>query len=66
MCEPMDEWQSRMGLSPDRTIGKITSPEASLKVGNDFSFASEPLGAEDNDELTKSTTRASLDQKVLL
>ena len=78
MCEPMDEWQSkfyesinleksRMDSSPDQTIGKITtSPEASLQVGNDFSFASESLGAEDDDELTKSKIRGFLDENVLL
>ena len=39
-----------MDLSPNQTTCKITtSPEASLKVENGFSFASEPLGVEDDD-----------------
>ncbi|KAJ1423771.1 Serine/threonine-protein kinase, active site [Sesbania bispinosa] len=76
MCEPVDDWpckfdetqnleKSRVDLSPDQTIRKtMRSHEPSSKVENDFSFSSEPLGVEDDDEVTESKIRAFLDDKA--
>ncbi|KAF7837251.1 mitogen-activated protein kinase kinase kinase NPK1 isoform X1 [Senna tora] len=76
MCEPMDDWpckfdenlnseRSRTSLSPEQTINKtIQSSEASLKMENDFSFPSEPIGADDDDEVTESKIRDFLDEKA--
>lgn len=78
MCEPMDDWpckfdenlnlgRNRTNISSDQTISKIMqSSEASLKVENDFSYPSEPLGTDDDDEVTESKIRDFLDEKVLL
>lgn len=41
------------------------SPEPSPKAENEFSFSTEPLGVEDDDEVTESKIRAFLDDKVL-
>jgi hypothetical protein len=77
MCEPVeDDWpckfdetvnlkKSRMNLSPDQTIRKTMSPEPSPNADNEFSFSSEPLGVEDDDEVTEFKIRAFLDDKVL-
>ncbi|XP_061376543.1 mitogen-activated protein kinase kinase kinase NPK1-like [Gastrolobium bilobum] len=76
MCEPVDDWpckfdenlnleKSITNLSPDQTIGKIMrSHEPSKKAENEFSFSSEPLGAEEDDEVTEFKIRAFLDDKA--
>ncbi|CAJ2630303.1 unnamed protein product [Trifolium pratense] len=76
MCEPVeDDWpckfdetpnlkKSRLNLSPDQTIRKTMSPEPSPKADNEFSFSSEPLGVEDDDEVTEFKIRAFLDDKA--
>ncbi|KAI4345596.1 hypothetical protein L6164_012702 [Bauhinia variegata] len=75
MCEPTDEWpckfdenlsveKSRVNLSPDQTMSNTQrSPEVSPEMEN--SLPSEPLGAEDDDEVTESKIRAFLDEKAL-
>ncbi|XP_054805814.1 mitogen-activated protein kinase kinase kinase NPK1 [Prosopis cineraria] len=77
MCEPIDEWtcnfdkspdfeKRRTNLSPDQTINKtMRRTEASQKVENEFSFPSEPIGADDDEEVTESKIRAFLDEKAL-
>lgn len=77
MCEPVDDdrpWRidetlklkkSRLNISLDQTIRKTMSPQQSLNAEDEFSFSSEPLGGEDDDEVTESKIRAFLDDKVL-
>ncbi|KAI4317777.1 hypothetical protein L6164_025620 [Bauhinia variegata] len=77
MCEPEEDWpckfeenlnmeKSRVNLSPDQTMSKtMRNPEVFPEVENNFSFPSEPLGAEDDDEVTESKIRAFLDEKAL-
>jgi len=72
----MDDWpckfdenlnfkRSRTSMSPDQTASKtVQSSEASMKIENEFSFPSEPLGADDDDEVTDSKIRDFLDEKV--
>lgn len=58
--------KSRPNLSRDQTINKtMKTLKPSLKDENEFSFSSEPLGTEDDDEVTESKIRAFLDDKVL-
>ncbi|KAL2324366.1 hypothetical protein Fmac_023424 [Flemingia macrophylla] len=58
--------KSRPNLSQDQTINKtIRIFKPSLKLENEFSLSSEPLGTEDDDEVTESKIRAFLDAKAL-
>ncbi|TKY51118.1 Mitogen-activated protein kinase kinase kinase NPK1 [Spatholobus suberectus] len=77
MCKPVDDWpcnfdetqylgKSRPNLYQDQTINKtMRSLKPSLKAENEFSFSSEPLGTEDDDEVTECKIRAFLDAKAL-
>lgn len=77
MCEPVEDgWacmsyetlnlkKSRLNLSPDQTIRKTMSTKPSPNAEKEFSFSSEPLGVEDDDEVTECKIRAFLDDKVL-
>lgn len=77
MCEPVEDgWscksdetlnlkKSRLNLSPDQTIRITMSPRPSPNAEKEFSFSSEPLGVEDDDEVTECKIRAFLDDKVL-
>ncbi|KEH43905.1 MAP kinase kinase kinase [Medicago truncatula] len=76
MSEPLeDDWpckfdetlnlkKSRLNLSPDQTTMKTMSPAPSPNAENEFSFSSEPLAVEDDDEVTESKIRAFLDDKA--
>ncbi|XP_050898386.1 mitogen-activated protein kinase kinase kinase NPK1 [Lathyrus oleraceus] len=76
MCEPVEDgWscksdetlnlkKSRLNLSPDQTIRITMSPKPSPNAEKEFSFSSEPLGVEDDDEVTECKIRAFLDDKA--
>ncbi|RDX67566.1 Mitogen-activated protein kinase kinase kinase 3, partial [Mucuna pruriens] len=77
MCKPVDDQpcnfdetqyleKSRPNLSQDQTINNtMRTLKPSLKAENEFSFSSEPLGTEDDDEVTESKIRDFLDDKAL-
>ncbi|CAL5209735.1 unnamed protein product [Lathyrus oleraceus] len=76
MCEPVEDgWscksdetlnlkKSRLNLYPDQTIRITMSPKPSPNAEKEFSFSSEPLGVEDDDEVTECKIRAFLDDKA--
>lgn len=59
--EALNLKKSRLNLSPNQTIGKTTSLKPSPNA-EEFSFSSEPLGVEDDDEVTECKIRAFLDE----
>lgn len=73
MCEPTDEWPCNFDKSPDlerkgtnlSTVETMRSTETPQKVENEFSFPSESIGVDDDEEVTESKIRAFLDEKVL-
>ncbi|XP_010277967.1 PREDICTED: mitogen-activated protein kinase kinase kinase NPK1-like isoform X2 [Nelumbo nucifera] len=77
MCEPTDNWTCKFGESPEPeqsemklgsgnlVSGTASSPRASQKDENDFTFPCGPSVYEDDDEVTESKIRAFLDEKAL-
>jgi hypothetical protein len=71
MCEPSDEWERRLDISPEqqfsqsREFGGLAKLQESQMSENDFAFPCEG-SCEEEDEFTESKIKEFLDEKVFV
>lgn len=71
MCEPSDEWESKLDISPaerlsqSREFGGLAKLAESQMSENDFTFPCEG-SCEEDDEFTESRIKDFLDEKVFV